>query len=207
MSSFDLNPMFLRMRKSLGNIVIYQRNGKYFTRVKPRKSEVTTEAQAEVHNTFSRLADCWSESGSIIRSSWLNWGESRKINGYNGFMQVNFAKERVGEPLELAKQLGEIEPPVISAVPGGPGEIVCTFSISPSESGRYIHFFLKQKVSGISSGHLRRISAGADAVSPFTINGLTHGSEYFLYTVLTDSEFKTSTEVSASAGITVIAGS
>lgn len=206
MSSFELNPMFLRMSKSLGDIVIYQRGGKYFTRVKPRKSGVKTAVQSEVNDTFARLAVCWNESGDIIRNSWLRWGDERNINGYNGFIQANFAKERAGEPLELAKQLGDIEPPVISAAPGGTGEVICTFSISPADSGRYIHFFIKQSVPGVAGGSLRRISAGYGAVSPHVINGLVPGSGYFLYTVLTDSEFKTSTEVSASAGVIVTAG-
>jgi hypothetical protein len=206
MSDIELNPMFLRIRRSIGNIVIYQRDGKYFTRVKPQKSGLKSAAQSEVTDALTRLANCWSAAGAIMRISWLTWGDSRKINGYRGFVKINFAKEKAGEPIELTKQLGEIEPPVLTATAGGAGEIVCTFSISPADSGRHINFFIVRRLSGKSYGEIRRISGGSEPVSPFTISGLAPGSEYFLYAVLTDSEFKTATEVSASAGVIVTAG-
>jgi hypothetical protein len=202
MSEVKLNPMFLSMRKSLGDIVIYERNGKLLTRVKGKTSEVKSPAQVEVQAAFTRLADYWSELGDVIQLSWYSWGKKKKLSGYNAFIKENFSKERTGEPIELGKQLGEIEPPVISAVPGSTGEVLCTFSISPADSGSYIHFFIKQK----DAGEISRFSAGTGAVSPYAISGLVPGSEYFLYVVLTDGEFKASTEVSLSQGITVSAG-
>lgn len=206
MSEIELNPMFLRMRKSMGGIVIYEKNGKLMARVKGRRKTPPTEAQAEVSSAFSRVASYWEPMQGILQLSWFSSGNKKKMNGYNLFIRENFSKERDGEPITLAKSFGDIDKPVISAAPGGSGEIVVSYSISPSETGMKLHLFIKKRTDGLSSGDLIRYSVNRESVSPYTISKLEPGSEYFIYAVLTDWDYSASTQVSASAGITAQAG-
>jgi len=80
-----------------------------------------------------------------MNSSWYKYAEKKKADGYSLYMKENFKNEREGKPVELFKPIGEITPPIISAAPGAPGEILCTYFIHPKESGKHIHFYVKKK--------------------------------------------------------------
>ena len=201
MSQFDLNPMFLRMKKSLGDIVIYERNGQLFTRVKGKKTSAPTDAQKDVHAAFARLSSDWSSAGSLMNSSWYSHGERKKINGYNLYMKSNFKNEREGKAVELFKPMGEIMPPVINAVPGSAGQIVINYTIP--EAGRFIHFFVKKR--GEQESMLKRYSPEGEGQS-FTVSNLEPAAEYFIYAALTDRTYSEATQVSASVAAVSVAG-
>ncbi len=207
MSEFELNPMFLRMNRSLGDIVIYERDGKLYTRVKGKRKAAPSPAQLEIQETFARLCSDWSETGEIMRSSWYSYGEKKNMNGYNIYMKENFSKEKSGEPIRLFRQIGDTEPPEFTASGSGTGEIDCEFTIPANASTRHLHFFVKGKKDNVSEGEIRRYSAGKGAASPFKLTGLDSGGEYFIYAVLTDAEYTASKEVSASNAIMAQAGS
>ncbi len=206
MSKFELNPMFLRMNQSLGNIVIYERNGKMYTRVKGKRTAAPSPAQIEVNETFSRLSSDWTSAGTLMNSSWYRYGEKKKINGYNLYMKTNFKNEREGKAIELIKPLGEITSPVVSSAPRESGEIICTYTIPPEESGRFIHFFVKKRIEGISSGVIKRHSPENTFSNSYIIRNLEPGSEYIIYSALTDKAYKDSTEFSASVFLESSAG-
>jgi len=206
MAEFELNPMFLRMSKSMGDIVIYERNGKMYTRVKGKKTAALTAPQMEVNATFARLSSDWSSAGTLMNSSWYKYGIKKKTNGYNLYIKANFKNEREGKAVELIKPMGEIMPPVISAAPGDSGQIVCTYTIPVEETGRYIHFYAKKINEGISEGVFKRYSPESSASSPQTLSNLEPGAEYFIYASLTDNQHQDATEVSPSVSVIAIAG-
>jgi hypothetical protein len=206
MSDLELNPMFHRMNKSLGNIVIYERDGKLYTRMKPKKSAGQSPAQLEVTNTFSRLSSDWKSAGTLMKSTWYRPGEKRNRGGMKLYIKANFRNEREGKPVELFMSEGDILPPVISAAPGGSGEIVCTYTIPAEESGRHIHFYAKKRIEGISDGKMKRFSPGAGSSSPFTMTGFEPGGEYFIYAALADNVHDEAEQVSAAASVVAAAG-
>jgi hypothetical protein len=206
MSEFELNPMFLRMSRSLGDIVIYKRDGKLFTRVKGKKTAPLTPAQQEVTRTFSRLASDWASAGKGMHSSWYTRGELKKSSGFNLYMKINFKNEREGKPVALFRSKGGIMPPLISAAPGAAGEIVCTYAIPPEEEGRHIHFYAKKKNNGISDGILKRFSPECGAAGTCTLPGLEPGGEYYIYSALTDTIIDEATQFSASVSVISAAG-
>lgn len=206
MSDLELNPMFHRMHKSLGNIVIYERDGKLYTRVKPKKTAPLTPAQLEVNMTFSRLSSDWKSGGTLMKSSWYKTGEKKRLNGFSQYMKANFKNEREGKPVDLFRPQGDILPPVISAVPGSGGEIVCTYTIPAEETGRHIHFYAKKRSGGISEGMLKRFSPDTSASNSFTMSNFEPGSEYFIYAALTDNAYDEATEVSPSVSLIASAG-
>ncbi len=204
MSEIELNPMFLRMRKGLGDVVFFERDGRLYTRVKGRKNSQPSAAQLEVQAAFARLTSDWSSAGTLMNNSWYRYGEKKKLNGYNLFIKQNFKNERERRLIELFRPLGEIMSPSISAAPGAAGEIVCTFTIPATEAGRFIHFFAKK--TGDNEATMKRFSPGSGAASPYTISGLDAGADYFVYAVLTDKDYREATEVSSSVGVPAKAG-
>lgn len=206
MSQFDLNPMFHRMKNSLGNVVIYERDGQLFTRVKPKKKSGATAGQKEIHTTFASLSSDWSSAGTLMNSSWYTHAEKKKQHAYNLYMKTNFKKAREQKAIELFKPLGEIMSPAISAAPGAAGEIVCTYTIPETENGRFIHFFTKRKNDGDGENIIKRYSVAGTGSSAHTITNLEPGSEYFIYAVLTDQNYTEATMVSASVAVTAFAG-
>jgi len=206
MSTLELNPMFLRMNKGIGNMIIYERNGKLFARTKGKKTAPPSEAQKEVNATFARLSSDWKSAGSLMNSSWQKHGVKKKSNGFNMYMKANFKREREGNAVELFKPVGEIRPPAVSAVPGGSGEIICTCTIPAGETGRHIHFYAKKKIDGISEGVFKRFSPENNADGKYTLSNFDPGSEYFIYAALTDNIYQDATQVSASACTISMAG-
>lgn len=206
MSELEMNPLFLGMRKSVGGFVLYNRKGKTIVRLKGKKTKSPSEAQLEINNTFSRLTSFWEPMQGILQNSWYAAGIKKDMNGYNLFVKENFGKERNGFPIVLAKNFGDIDPPVISALPGNAGEISVSYQVTPAETDRQIHLFLKRKLDGLSNGDLTRYSVNRDDNSPFTVSGLEPDGEYYIYAVLTDWEYKTATQVSASVCVVAKAG-
>lgn len=206
MSDLELNPMFHRMGKSLGNIVIYERDGKLYTRVKPKKTAAKTPAQLEVTDTFTRLSSDWKSAGTLMKSTWYRPGEKKIRGGMKLYLKANFKNERDGRPVELFRSDGDIQPPVITAAPGGSGEIVCTYTIPAEETGRHIHFYAKKRVEGISDGKFKRFSPGENGSNPFTMSGFEPGGEYFLYAALADGTHDEAELVSAAASVIAAAG-
>ena len=206
MSVLELNPMFLRMNKSLGEIVIYERDGKMFARVKGKKTAPPTAAQMEVNATFSRLSSDWTSAGILMNSSWHKQGDKKKTNGFNLYMKTNFKNEREGKSIELFKPTGEIAPPVFSAAPGASGEIICTYTIPAESAGKHIHFYAKKRNGGLSEGQFKRFSSASEESNTFTLPNLEPGAEYYIYAALTDNEYNEATQVSASVSVIAAAG-
>ncbi|HPS57999.1 MAG TPA: fibronectin type III domain-containing protein [Spirochaetota bacterium] len=206
MSQFDLNPMFHRMKNSLGNVVIYERDGQLYTRVKPKKKTGSTGAQKEIHTAFASLSSDWSSAGTLMNSSWYKHGEKKKQHAYNLYMKTNFKKAREQKAIELFKPMGEIMSPAVTAAPGAAGEIVCTYTIPEAEAGRFIHFFVKRKSDGEDENIMKRYSPAGTDSSTHTITNLEPGAEYFIYAALTDMDYKEATMVSASVAVTALAG-
>ncbi|HPS88320.1 MAG TPA: fibronectin type III domain-containing protein [Spirochaetota bacterium] len=206
MSDLELNPMFRSMRKSLGDIVIYERDGKLYTRVKPKKTAAQTPAQLEVTNTFSRLSSDWKSAGTLMKSSWHRPGDKKSRRGMQLYLKTNFKNEREGKAVELFRSEGEILPPVITAAPGGSGEILCTYTVPAEEAGRHIHFYVKKRTEGISDGKIRRFSPGENGSNPFTMSGFEPGGEYFIYAALADNTHDEAKLVSAAVSVISSAG-
>lgn len=206
MSQFELNPMFLRMRKSIGDMVIYERDGQLYTRVKGRKTGRNSPAQIAVNEAFARLSSDWSTAGPLMNSGWYILGDRKKLNGYNLFMKMNFKNEREGRPIDLFQPMNGMPSPVISASPGSAGEIELSCVMPEGSTGRFMNFFFKKRVNGVSDGLIKRYSPDAPGAQVYRLSGLEPGAEYFVYAVLTDAAYNVAKDVSASAGLTATAG-
>ena len=66
-------------------------------------------------------------------------------------------------------------------------------------------FARKEAEPGIKS-QISRHDAGAGTVSPFTITGLETGAEYYIYPVVTDTEYDSALTVSQSVAASSVAG-
>ncbi len=206
MADVRLNPVFEAFKKQIGDLVFYELNGKTHVRRKGTPKNPKTPEQVLVRNSLSELVRDWSSMNGIMHLGWQAWASKKKMKGNNAYSSENFEKQRAGEPVELFKPVGSLKLSSFSALPGQSSEITCSFEITGGSSGRFINFFTKRRDSETEHEGFTMHSSAASPESPFTINGLIPGAEYFVYAVATNAEYDNATEVSASRGVICAAG-
>lgn len=203
MAQWELSPAFMSVRKRLGNMVFYNRNGEIHARKRPERRKRDSPAQAEVIDTFKRLIGDWRCLDGVMRESWRAAAGNQKKHGsgYTLFMGANVPRRRRGEPLELSRPLGQMPLQHFFVHPGdAPGEIVCEFALSNTDTCRYVSFFTQKRENGLAVGELTRIDKCPDSASPCTLGGLEPGCEYYVYAVVTENAYLESKSVSPSRG-------
>ena len=184
-------------------VIVTRKGTNYMMVYKKTKREQTVNQQA-VQDAFKTVVADWKYLTGIIRKSWDVYTGDTNVSGYNAFMGVNISHRRAGEPLELCAGMGEEILMNLTAAPGTAGEIVCTFL--PTETGRHITFFSRKEVEPGIKSPISRHDSGTGTVSPFTITGLETGANYYIYAVVTDSQYDSALTVSQSVAVSSIAG-
>lgn len=198
MAKWELSPAFTRVRKKLGNMVYYDIDGEIHARKLPSKPETVSPAQSSTRASFKKVSGDWKYLTGVIQDSWKSIENRKKRrSAYDLFLGANITPQRNGKALTLTQPYGQ--PPLsgFTAQAGSSsGEIDCEFTWSTGHAGKHVTFFVQKKEDGLAAGEIIRFDAGADPSSPFTLEHLEAGGEYFIYAVVTESAYEDSHTVS-----------
>jgi hypothetical protein len=129
------------------------------------------------------------------------------MTGRNAFIGANVTRVIAGEALELFKPMGEEPPASFSAQAGAAaGGITCSFTLPPGSVDKHLFIFTQLKDSGKGTGDIKRYEAGVNPASPFEIEGLEPGAEYFVYALLADDEYANAVKASEAVVVTATTG-
>jgi len=206
MADAKINPVFEGFSRKIGDLVFVHSNGKTFVRRKGNPGNPKTPKQMGVRNSLSELVIDWSSLNGIMHEGWKLWGKKKKMKGNNVFASENFQKQRTGVPIQLFRAVGNLKLISFTAEPGASGEITCRYTIDGITTGLYIYFFTKKQSDGIAAGDIVMHNGGSNPVSPYTITGLEPGTGHYIYAVVTNGEYSSATEVSASIGVVAVSG-
>lgn len=159
-----------------------------------------------VRNSLSELVRDWSSLNGIMHEGWKQWAKKKKKKGNNVFVSENFEEQRAGLPIQLFRAVGKLKLTEFTAEAASSGEITCRYTFTGESSGKHIYFFTKKQVMEMAVGEIVMHDGGADPVSPFTITGLEPSTGYYVYAVITNGEYDSATEVSASIGVVAVSG-
>ncbi|MFH0976970.1 MAG: hypothetical protein V1874_14400 [Spirochaetota bacterium] len=207
MAKVRLSTLVADVRNRLGNVVFSKWKDTNYVWEYTSYSRGNSEKQAEVRNCFALLVSVWKSMGQVMHSSWNEYSKNMNMTGFNAFIKTNSALVLECEAMELFKSYGENE--IVSIIAEGnasAGEIICSFSVPQSSTGRYVVFFVQKIMEGKVTDEIRTHEAGINPVSPFTISGLEPGGEYFVYAVITDGEYSSAVTASASVSVHAVAG-
>ena len=206
MADVKINPVFEGFSKQIGDLVFVTSNGKTFVRRKGNPGNPKTLKQMGVRNSLSELVRDWSSLNGIMHEGWKQWAKKMKKKGNNVFVSENFQNQRTGLPIQLFRAVGNLKLTALTAEAGSSGEITCQYTIAGGSSGKHIYFFTKKQLLGMAVGEIVMHDGGGDPVSPFTITGLDPSAGYYVYAVVTNGEYDSATEVSASIGVVAVSG-
>jgi hypothetical protein len=206
MADAKINPVFEGFSRQIGDLVFVTSNGKTFVRRKGNPGNPKTLKQMGVRNSLSELVRDWSSLNGIMHEGWKQWAKKKKKKGNNVFVSENFEEQRAGMPLQLFRAVGRLKLASFTAEAGSSGEITCRYTIAGESSGKHLYLFTKKQAMGMAVGEITMHDGGADPVSPFTITGLVPSTGYYVYAVVTDGEYDSAAEVSASIGVVAVSG-
>jgi hypothetical protein len=170
-------------------------------------SRGSTPKQAEVRSAFSLLVTAWKIMGRLMQASWNLFSTGQNMTGRNAFIGANVTRVIAGEALELFKPMGEEPPASFSAQAGAAaGGITCSFTLPPGSVDKHLFIFTQLKDSGKGTGDIKRYEAGVNPASPFEIEGLEPGAEYFVYALLADDEYANAVKASEAVVVTATTG-
>ncbi len=207
MAEWELSPAFMKVRKKLGNMVFYAKNGEILARKLPAKREQNSQAQDEITAAFTQVGYDWKYLAGVIQNSWDEAAKSKKGIGYTCFVGANITLQREGNALDLSRSLGQLPLSGFKAQTGSAaGEIVCEFAWGTANAGKHVTFFIQKRENNLATGDIVRVDGGADPVSPYTLSGLEPGVEYFAYAVVTEKAYAEATTVSIARSAICTAG-
>ncbi len=111
MANTIINPVFKSLRKKIGNIVFYVRDGKQFARIHVIPKNPDTPAQRKRRITFSDSVSAWQ---SLTIEEKKQWNKKASINskrGYNTFISEYLKCEdnRENHQLHLESESRELK--------------------------------------------------------------------------------------------------
>jgi hypothetical protein len=201
-AAIKLSILLSDMRNRLGNVVFSKWKKTNYVRQYVTYSRGSTPRQAEVRSAFSLLVKVWKKTRRLMQSSWNLFSTGQNMTGRNAFIGANVTRVIAGEALELFKPMGEEPLASFSAQAGATaGGIMCSFTLPPGSADKHFFFFTQLKDAGKGTGDIKRHDAGVNPASPFELQGLEPGAEYFVYAVLAEDEYANA--VKASEAVTV----
>jgi hypothetical protein len=207
MATVKLSILLSDMRNRLGNVVFSKWKKTNYVRQYVTYSRGSTPKQAEVRSAFSLLVTVWKTMGRLMHASWNLFSSGQNMTGRNAFIGANVTRVIAGEALELFKPMGEEPPASFSAQAGAAaGGITCSFTLPPGSVDKHLFIFTQLKDSGKGTGDIKRYEAGVNPASPFEIEGLEPGAEYFVYALLADDEYANAVKASEAVVVTATTG-
>ena len=141
MALYTLNPIFVSVRGSIGNLIFTSYRGKPVIRRKSTKKRQFNDAQRVSQGHFARAVALWKSLTKSEKSSWQDVALSRNIFAYNAFISINVRRANNGLP--MIRDYSEANKPVKSKLDSQSlnnfiSAISNIFDISQNESSRYI---------------------------------------------------------------------
>ena len=110
MALYTLNPIFVSVRGSIGNLIFTSYRGKPVIRRKSTKKRQFNDAQRVSQGHFARAVALWKSLTKTEKSSWQEIALSRNIFAYNAFISVNV--RRANDGLSMIRGYSEASKPV-----------------------------------------------------------------------------------------------
>ncbi len=135
MANITPNPIFRSFSGKLGNVVLYERNGKQFARIHVIPKNPDTEEQRKTRTTFSGAVSAWQSLSIEKKQLWNSKAAATGKRGYNLFLSEYIkgnvkAENSIIEPVSYIEKVSEaIHPAVFSSVSGVP--LRCSWCITP----------------------------------------------------------------------------
>jgi hypothetical protein len=200
------HPIVSEMHNKLGKMVFCEKKGVSYIRRWVAPTNPNTPKQQAVRSAFKTLVTLWKQLdvSDIFHNSWKAATEGTPMSGYNAFIKANAYKEHDGDPLVLFKVTERGHALDFKAQTGTTaGSITCTFSPAPLTNGETLTVFTQEVIGAddLGSDQITIHRQAINTTSPVTISGLTTGSKYFVYAVVTDKAYDTATLVLASSSV------
>lgn len=96
MALYTLNPIFVSIRGSIGDLIFTSYRGKPVIRRKSTKKRMFNAAQKKSQSNFARAVALWKTLTPNERSSWEEIALSKNIMPYNAFISVNTKRANQG---------------------------------------------------------------------------------------------------------------
>ena len=112
MALYNLNPIFVSVRGSIGDLIFTSYRGKPVIRRKSTKKRQFNAAQRVSQGHFARAVALWKSLSKAEKSSWQEIALSRNIFAYNAFISINV--RRANDGLPMIRDYSEINKPVQS---------------------------------------------------------------------------------------------
>jgi len=207
MAKAELSVLLSDLRNRIGNVVFSKwRDTNYVKEYKVYSGEPTAK-QLEVRNAFSLLVSIWKHMGQLHQRAWDVYSSDKNMTSLNAFIGVNSKHVLGNEALELFKPMGEDALLSLNADYDPPtGEIVCSFAHAESLADKHVIFFTQRVIEGKVTNEVFIHEAGLNPASPFSITGLEPGAEYYVYAIVTDSDYANAALVSSALSMLATAG-
>ena len=199
MAKIKFTPLIEEGSGRMGKVVLSSWKGRPFMKAYAGRNDSKTTAQLEVRSTFLAMTRNWKSLAGVLKTAWESYVVGKCMTGLNAFVKTNFALHKEGKALELCKGTGEAPLSNFRTEPGtNPGEIKVAFN--PVNGSRHVTFFVQKKEDYVTGGRIDRFDGGENLQSPYIINGLETGIDYFVYAVVSDKAIDEAEEMSASVG-------
>ncbi len=192
------NPTTGGRSKRIGDMVLYRSGGKTFARPAGVSARSRADAHAAIRAAFAVVSSIWRGEGGVHHACWEKAARGGYLNGYSAFMGANICRARKGEGLALFRGTGIKALASLDAVPAPRGGGILVSFLPALRRGEYLTLFVQPKCGGMPGLPVMRREFGEAPVSPLRIDGLTPGTDYFVYGVVTNAPYADADRISSS---------
>ena len=112
MALYTLNPIFVSVRGSIGDLIFTSYRGKPVIRRKSTKKRQFNDAQRVSQGHFARAVALWKSLSKAEKLSWQEIALSRNIFAYNAFISINV--RRANDGLPMIRDYSEASKPILT---------------------------------------------------------------------------------------------